>query len=66
MKKYCSVIRVIVHTQMKILRRRWVDYNLLDLYDEIDAPYCLKCLMISTLGKTEIFLFTLFNNAYIN
>ena len=24
MKKYCTVIRVICHTQMKILRRRYV------------------------------------------
>ena len=24
MKKYCTVVRLIVHTQMKILRRRWV------------------------------------------
>ena len=26
MKKYCTTIRIIVHTQMKILRRRYVKY----------------------------------------
>ena len=31
MKKYCTTIRIVVHTQMKILRRRFVDFKNLSL-----------------------------------
>ena len=34
MKKYCTTIRIIVHTQMKILRRRYVKYILIYSCDD--------------------------------
>ena len=34
MKKYCTTIRIIVHTQMKILRRRYVKYFLIYSCDD--------------------------------
>ena len=44
MKKYCTVVRLIVHTQMKILRRRYemALFGLSNIYDDTTAPYCLN------------------------
>ena len=44
MKKYCTVVRLIVHTQMKILRRRYemALFGFSNIYDDTTAPYCLN------------------------
>ena len=42
MKKYCTTIRIIVHTQMKLLRRRYNSPKILDIF----ATFIHVCMMI--------------------